>query len=77
MSKRRLDEIASAVGLAAYVLVLLAAWEVWRFTNWLGWGVPYELLSFPSVLAALVVSPASDWARSVAERQARRSTKDS
>lgn len=77
MSERRTDEIATAVGLGACVLVILAAWEAWKLTNWLGWGVPYELLAIPSVLSALVISPASDWARALVERRARRSTTDS
>lgn len=77
MSERRTDEIATAVGLGACVLVILAAWEAWKLANWLGWVIPYELLAIPSVLSALIISPASNWARTWVDRRAHRSTTDS
>jgi hypothetical protein len=74
MAERRTNEIATAVGLAAYVLLLFGTLEAWKLTRWLGLGIPYELLAIPSVLAALVIHPAAEWARDLAERRARRST---
>lgn len=55
------DEWPAAVGLAAYVGVCASAWGVWKLTSRWGWGIPYELLCVPAVLAGLVINPVAEW----------------
>lgn len=59
------NDRATAAGLAAYVILLVVAYGVWRLTARWGWGIPDELLVIPAVVGALVIHPSAEWYRRV------------
>lgn len=74
LSEARRDNAAIWVGIAAYVLLLACFSGLWELTRSWHWGIPFELLAFPSLFCVFIINPAADWFRGLAEGSRRRDT---